>query len=188
MYTPYVRITSGNVYTVLDSVAKNPLGTVYSPPVVQSLPTTTNGIAAPPVYKYVQYNSTSNPAVVANPAPVFYTDQTFTTVTGVQSEGLGLNFIAGYLLPNSTAISGFTAALLNTSYVWIQIGGFLAGAIVPGSTAVGDAIFGAAGNWTAGRIAANSAITNKIYGFATSAVSGGLSNLQLGPVGCFWGS
>ena len=53
MYTPYVRITNGNPYTVLDAAAKNPLGAVYAPPVTQSLPTTTNGIGAPAVMKYV---------------------------------------------------------------------------------------------------------------------------------------
>ena len=111
-------------------------------------------------------------------------------MSGVESEGLGLNFIAGYLLPNTTAISGLTAANLNTSYVWIQIGGFLGTAIVAAATAVGDAVIGIAGNWTVGRIAANSAITNKIAGWATSAAVafGSLytANIQLGPVGCFW--
>lgn len=194
MYTPYVRISTGNPYTVLDSTAKNALGAVYAAPQNEGLPTTTNGVGAPAVIKYVYYNSTANPAPVGAPAPVYWTDQTFTTVSGVFSEGLGTNFIAGFLLPNTTAISGLTAATLNTSYVWIQIGGFLSAAIVPASTAVGDAIIGAptAGNWTNARVAAGTAPTNKIAGWAASAAVafGSLytADIQLGPSGCFWGS
>ncbi len=192
MYTPYVRISTGNPYTVLDASAKNALGALYSPPAPEGLVTTTNGFGAQPVMKYVLYNSTANPAPVGAPAPVYWIDETFTAVSGVESEGLGVNFVAGYLLPNTTVISGLTATELNESYVWIQVGGFIGAAIVPASTAKGDAIIGKAGNWTNDRIAAGSAILNKIMGFAASAAAtfGALytADIQMGAPGCFWGS
>ena len=47
-----------------------------------------NAFGAPAIFMLVQYKSTANPAPVAAPAPVYWTDNTFTVVSGVESEGI----------------------------------------------------------------------------------------------------
>src|ERR1700749_19196 len=47
--------------------------------------TPSNPFGAPGIYMLVWYKSTGNPAPQAAPAPVYWTDTTFTTVTGVAS-------------------------------------------------------------------------------------------------------
>lgn len=195
MYTPYVRITTGNVATVLDVNPTNPLGTIYSPPQNQALPATTKGFAAQPVYKYVQYVSTATPAPIAQPGVVYYTDETFTKVTAVETEALGtsatlsLNFGAGYLLTNTTAVSTLTAAILQSSYVWIQVGGFLAGAqVIASGSAVGDTIIPITGtNWIPGRTAiATAPPFSRPFGVQLAAATTGVADVLIN--GMFWGS
>jgi hypothetical protein len=172
------------------SQPKNVLGTLYSPPIAPGI-STQNGQGAPPVYKYVQYNSTANPAVVAAPAPVYWKDETFTIVTAVFSESLTASAasIAGYLGPNSTSISGFTAALLNTNYVWIQVAGFLAGAYAPTTGgAVGSTIQGVTGNWTSTAIAAGTAPANRVLGIQLTAIASSACDVLVGGYQSFWGS
>ena len=65
MYTPYIRITTGNVQTVLDNVAKNPVGCIYSPPAPQGAPRLTQRALAGG-----RSSSTSTPSSTSNPAPV----------------------------------------------------------------------------------------------------------------------
>lgn len=193
MYTPYPRVTTGNVQTVLDAVAKNAIGSIWSPPANLGAPLSTKGLGAQPVYKYVYYNSTTNPTPVAAPAPVYYTDETFTTVTGNAAEAFittGGASIAGYLMPNSTAISGLTAAQLNQSYVFIQIGGLLVGAYAPTVTttpAAGNVIVGAAtGNW-ASTVVAVSAAASRQLGFQWTAIASAACDVLVDG-DCFWGS
>ena len=163
MYTPFVRTgTTGSYLTQVDSALNangavnfsNPLGTLWSPPINEGNVQSTNGYGAPPVLKYVQYLSTSNPAPVAWPAPVYWVDETFTVVTPVVTESLGdtINSIAGYLLVNTASVPTLTQAVLtnggNGVGVWIQVGGFLAGGAAAASTAVGDYVIGITGtNW-----------------------------------------
>lgn len=184
MYTPYPRLSTGSVLTQLDTVALNPLGCIWSPPANQALPSSTAGFGAQPVYKYVKYTSTTNPAPVAFPAPVVFTDTSFTVVSGNAAEAFtvtGLVGIAGYLLPNTASFSGLTNVILNNSYCWIQIGGYLGGAYVPASTAIGDNIVGiATGNFVAGRVAAGTAATSRPFGVALSAIASGVANVLLG--------
>lgn len=191
MYTPYVRITTGNFQTTLDNTAQNPLGCIYAPPVNAGAITTAPGTGAQPVVKYVYYNSTSNPAVVASPAPVYYKDETFTVVTGNAAEAFVTTLgcmIAGYLLPNSTAYSGLTAAILNQSYCWIQIGGFLAGAYAPTTTpGAGDLVVGlTTGNWASEGVSA--ATANGLLGRQLTAVVSNACDVLVGADGTFWGS
>ena len=89
----------------------------------------------------VYYQSTGNPAPQSAPAPVYWTDNTYTTVTGVESESLlGLNGIAGYLMLNTTSLPTLTATLLNgtaanPSQVIIRVGGYLVGSgLAPAAT------------------------------------------------------
>src|SRR5262249_43364743 len=124
MFNEYAKISSGSVFTTVDTFdstkmnnnAQNPLGAIYYiPPATESGSAllTATGVASGLFVKYVRYSSTANPATVAGPAPVYWTDETFTVVTGVFSEGLvaatgSANSAAGWLLPNTTAAgSGF---------------------------------------------------------------------------------
>jgi hypothetical protein len=198
LYGAYQRITTGNVRTTIDSSTvplngppRQPLGTIYSPPINVGLATTT-GQGAPPIYKYVQYQSTANPAVVAAPAPVYYTDETFTVVSGVFTESFlgAAGSIAGYLMPNSTDYSGLTAALLNGNWVWIQIGGYLKGAYAPtaGTNAVGTTIIGSTGNWTSTAVAVGTAPSSRVLGMELTAVASAACDVLVGTYSTFWGS
>jgi hypothetical protein len=193
MWNEYPKISTGNPKTVVDAYnaalqnngALNPLGAIYTIPPNQGAIGSSSGIGMFLTVKYVRYSSTANPAVVAGPAPVYYTDQTFGTVSGVSTEGFaGLNSVAGLLLVNSTDYSGLTATILNGNFVWIAIAGWVSGCIAPASTAAGDAIIAAAGNFTPARVAANTAPTNKLIGWATSAIASSLCNILCQGIAC----
>ncbi len=169
---PYLSITGP--FSSLDSVAQNDIGTRYAQVLSQNSPSQEQT-----VLRYVQYVSTANPAPLAYPAPVYWVDSTFSKVSGVFSEGLGANFLAGWLLPNTTAIPSLTSSLLANAFVWIADGGFLAGAAVTGAPAVGASIFGAAGNWTTAFLAAGTAPTNRVAAWAVTAESGGICDLMI---------
>lgn len=142
--------------------------------------TIANPNGAPAIYMLVTYKSTATPAPVTAPAPVYWTDTTYTTVSGVESEGAyGLSSAAGFLMVNTTSVPSLTATLLNTALVLIQVAGPLSGAIGPASTVAGDWIFGAAGNWLDARSAAGTHPGYQPFGIATSSVSGGLINILL---------
>jgi hypothetical protein len=193
MYTSYPRVTSGNFQTTLDNSPLNNIGAIYSPPPTSGAPLSTKGLGAQPVCKYLFYKSTSQPAPVAVPAPVYYVDESFTTVSGNAAEAFtvtGLPMVAGYLLPNTTAFPSLTAAILQSTYVWVQVGGLLVAGYAPAATAVGDSIIGiATGNFVAGRVAAGTAATSRPFGTALTAVSGGTADILLGAAQTtFWGS
>ena len=195
MYTPYVRISTGNPSTVLDVNPTNTLGAIYAPPASPTVVTSSKGYGAQPVMKYVQYKSTSQPTPGAAPAPVYYTDESFTVVSGNAAEAFitaGFVCVAGYLLVNTTSVSTLTAAILQSSYVWIQIGGVLVGATVPGSTAVGDTIIGAAsGNFASTRVVAGTPPTTtvKYLGYALTAIASSVGDVMVGGLSStFWGS
>jgi hypothetical protein len=93
--------------------------------------------------KYVLYKSTANPALLAAPGPVYYTDETFTTVSGAPAEAFVASnptYSAGFLLPNTGSVAGvgvgsaISATILNNgglgSYVWIGVCGFVPSASV----------------------------------------------------------
>jgi len=219
MYTPYVRLTSGNPRTILDAQpGKNPYGTLYAPPINQALPSTQPGLGSPAVLKYVYYNPTLlTTAPVVAPAPVYWKDSTFTTVTPVFAEAMGGTvalpttatianvFVAGWLLPNTTDIAGLVANPTNTplappslngSGVWIQVGGFLSGALI-GTAAglVGNIItmLPAGTPFTAQSAAAIPAVITPILGRQLTvgvAVTGGFTaDIIVGDFGdTFWGS
>jgi len=138
---------------------------------------------SPVAYRYVRYNSTTNAAWLAEPAPVYWVDAAHTTVTGTFSEGLTATSadIAGYAMPNTTDLSQFTGAQLatavNGNFIWIQVFGRILGAFAPGSTAVGDLLIGATGNFTSARIANHATQTaDTPLAWATTAVSSSKSN------------
>lgn len=201
-------ISTGNLYTAIDTYgstistqpptntpsnpngALNPLGATFLlEPGAQGIPAiyypggslNSNGWGAPLVIRYVRYNSTANPALLAAPAPVYWTDETYTTVTGVFSEGLpaatgNLNSLAGLLLVNTTNYPGSKtgaqlATILNGNFCFIVTRGFVAAASAPAATAVGDALVGTAGNFTLARVASGTAPTSRYNFIAQSALS-----------------
>lgn len=190
MYNPFPRVSTGNMLTVLDATARNPVGSIWSPPTNLGLPLSTKGLGAQPVVKYLYYNSTTNPTPVAGPAPVYYTDETFTTVSGNAAEAfITVNgcCLAGYLLPNTTSISGLTAAELNTSYVFVQTGGLVTAAWGPtsGTLGIGLAIGAATtGNWAS----IGTATLPKIAGYQMTVAASSLCDVLVCSNGPFWGS
>lgn len=198
-------ITTGNLQTAIDTYAStistqppintpsnpngalNPAGAAFllAPGVGQGASGAkalygANGWGAPLIVRYVRYNSTANPALLAYPAPVYWTDETYTTVSGVFTEGNpaatgNLNSLAGWLLPNSTALAltgAASATALNGNWCFIATKGFLPNAAVVAATAVGDALVGAAGNFVVGRVASGTAPTSRFNAIAQSAVTG----------------
>lgn len=188
------QVTTGNVRTTYDlynaSVPFNnqkcPLGSlIYDVIGADSISGKLTPAGAMTVYKYVLYKSTTNPALLASPGVVYYTDETGTIVSGAMADGVfnGANAVAGYMMPNTTDIAGLTAAILNNgglgSYVWIAVGGFVGGATAVAATAVGDALIGSATAFTPGRTAAGTAPTNRVLAFAQTAIAGGVSDVMV---------
>lgn len=188
---------ASSTYFPYNNGAANPPGSLYfipSPSQGGNLTlASATGYASGLWVRYVLYKSTANPAMVGGPAVVYYTDETYTTVTGVFSEGNpaatgNANSIAGWLLPNTGTVAGVgvgtavSATILNNggagSYVFIGLLGFIPSCSVVAATAIGDALIGAAGNFTTGRVAAGTAPTNKILGWAKSAIAAGVADVE----------
>ena len=209
-------VSTGNLGTAVDTYAStvstqpptntpsnpngalNPIGAAFliapgSPllPVAQYYPSASgslnsNGWGAPLIVRYVRYVSTTAAAWLAYPAPVYWTDETYTTVTGTFLEGLpastgNLNSLAGWALPNTTIYPGSkTGAQLNTiingNVIFIATQGFVPGAAVVASTAVGDAIIGTSGNFTVTRTASGSAPLCSRNALALSAVTANVTS------------
>jgi hypothetical protein len=178
--------------------ARNPLGSVsYVPAFSQGggltpgggVLSTAVGYGAGLWMKYVLYKSTANPAVQTGSAVVYWTDETFTTVSGQQSEAvgtIGASAIAGWLLPNSGAVAGigagatlFTATLLNNggngSFVWIGLTGFIPSAFVS-SAAQGNLVYGS-GNFAVTAIADGSNITHRAAGYVWGAAASNIADV-----------
>lgn len=151
--------------------------------------TATNPSGAPRIFMLVEYLSTSaittgNLTTAAAPAPVYWTDETYTTVSGISTEGLGLNFVAGYMLLNTvTGIgnggSALTAAALLGSYMLIQVAGYLKGAYAPttGTQGIGNWIEGVAGTLVSQSVIAGTAPGYRTLGVQATAVASGLCDV-----------
>lgn len=181
--TPYSAVDTFNSLLENNGAAQ-PLGSIYAAP-LNPATISTNGVGLQPIYKYVRYNPTVSQTILAGPQLVYWKDETFTTVTGLSSESVGINFVAGWLLYNTTTIpQGSTsnanyAAVINGNYVWIQVGGFLPGAFVTAAS-VGDSIYGAASTFGAtGHTAQSTAPPNHVAGWAYTAASSNLADLYV---------
>lgn len=142
--------------------------------------TVTNPSGSPAIYMLVQYKSTVQPAPAAAPAPVYWTDETLTTVSGVSTEsGFGLSGIAGYMMVNTASVSGLTAAQIQTAQLLIQVAGPLTAGVAPALTVAGDWIIGAAGNFTPGRVAQGTQPGYRSFGIGLTAVTAGLADILL---------
>ena len=211
MYTPYVRFA--NPQTQLDSTAKNTPGSIYSPPPGVYSPSTsqpvfsttagssTPGYGAPGVFKYVYFYDSAalTGTAQAAPAPVYYIDESFTTVTSNAADAwftTGGAMVAGYWMPNTVSLgTSLTAAnwylQMVQSYGWIQIGGFLPGALVPstlGSDAAGNVIEGlTTGSWVSTSNTTHQA-SSRVLGVQLHASAASLVDVLVGGFTTFWGS
>lgn len=148
--------------------------------------TATNVNGSPAIYVLAQYLSTSATTLAqwttaGAPAPVYWTDTTFTTVTGILSEalngGTSAQAVAGYWMPNTVSIPNVTLAQLLGGYGLVQVAGYLPGAYGPASGAALNAwISGATGAFQS--VGATTAPTLRTLGVQLSAVTAaGLCNV-----------
>jgi hypothetical protein len=151
---PYVAGSGGSD----GNGALNPLGSIWTIPAPSNggntLLATAAGYGNFMSVKYLRYSSTANAAVNVGPGICYYTDETFTTVSGTMSEGInGSNSsVAGFMLPNKGVVAGvglgttaFTAALLNGNYIFVAVGGFVPAAFLGYAGAQSAGIMGATG-------------------------------------------
>jgi hypothetical protein len=201
--TEYPVIFSGSIYTTLDvsntnsgltapanNGALNLLGAEYTLPLNPALAIGTapyKGLGAPLRIKYVQYLSTAASSFIAAPGVVYWTDTSFTIVTGLASEALNgsINAVAGYIALNTTNYPGSLTgaqllAAVKGNFCWIVTGGYLPAAESVGSVVAGDYLIGSASAFIPARMAANSAPTNTVLGMAATAVSNSLSDVVVG--------
>jgi len=172
--------------------APAPPGSVYFIP---SPSQNTNALASSVGYasglwvKLVLYKSTGNPAVKTGPAPVYYTDATFSTVSGTFSEGVQASksvSAAGWLLPNSGTVAGigagttaFTATLLNNgglgSWVYIGLQGYIPSAYLAAGAA-SNRVYGS-GDFATTGVAADGASTYSDFYFIGTVMQTVSSNI-----------
>jgi hypothetical protein len=159
----------------------------------------TAGFGAPPVFKYVYFYDANalTGTMQAAPAPVYWTDESFTTVTGNAANAYittGGASIAGYLMPNTVALGTSQTgaqwyAQLSQSYCWIQVAGF--GSQFYGPTtggAVGDYVIGlTTGSWASSGVTTISA-SSRVLGYQMTAVTNSLCDVLVGGLSTFWGS
>lgn len=176
----YPVVSTGSIFTAIDTFnsalenngALNVPGQEYQLP-VNAADVTTTGAGIQKFVKYVRYNPTVSQTILTGPAPVYWKDFNKTVVTGLQSEACyaGANAIAGWLLYNTGTLASALAATINGNFCFIFTGGYLKQALVAASTAVGDAMIGGASAFTPVRVAAGTAPTNKVIGFAETAIA-----------------
>jgi hypothetical protein len=136
-------------------------------------------------YRYVLYKSATNPALLAQPGLVYYTDNTFTKVSGAIADGITgtASDFAGLLMLNTTDLTTITATILNNSGngsgVWICIGGFVKAATSIAATAVGDTLIGGATSFTPARVASGVAPTFTKTMTALTAIASGVSDVEV---------
>jgi hypothetical protein len=200
-----IQIDTGNVLTYCWNPSASPISVYANIGEIQVLgqryvgysaaaPGTTNPPASnpsgsPAIYVLAQYLATSATTLAnwqtANaPAPVYWTDTTFTTVTGIASEALngGTNatMVAGYLMANYVSLPKLTLTQLLGGYVFVQVAGYLAGAYGPanGTAGVNNSIIGYTGAFQSSGTASGSfpGLPRKL-GVQLSAVSSGLCNV-----------
>lgn len=181
---PYVGQTAYSSIDTFNTALENngalqPLGTIYQAPLNPDS-IVTAGIGANVYLKYVRYNPTVTQVLKNGPMLMYWKDNTFTTVTGLASEAYeGINNIAGWMLYNTTAVTGATAAQVNGNFIWLFVGGFLPGAWVTAATA-GDSIYGAASTFGAtGHTAESTAPTNRVAGWALTTAASNLADLNV---------
>jgi hypothetical protein len=176
--------------------APAPPGSIYFIPAAAQ---NTNTLASAVGYasglwvKLVLYKSTANPAVKTGPAPVYYVDETFTTVSGKFTEGIisttGSSMaFAGWLLPNAGTVAGigagstlFTATTLNNgglgSWVYIGLQGFIPSAYLAAGAQT-NMVYGS-GDFAVSAVAlAGTAPAQKLAAWVWGAVTSNIGDIQ----------
>ena len=161
-----IQIDTGSVLTYLWNPTASPIQPYANLGEIQVLghryvgisnSSASNPAGAPAVYVLAQILSTSamtlaNWQAANAPAPVYWTDETFTTVSAVYSEAynsIGNQMIAGYLMANYASLPKATLAQLLGGYVFVQVAGFLKAAWGPTTTpGSGYNITGSTGTFT----------------------------------------
>jgi hypothetical protein len=122
-------------------------------------------------YMYVQYNSAGATVPLVG-APAYLVGLSAVQVSALYSESQSgtINDVVG-MIGN---------VITNLYYGWIQISGNFVGAIdTSGAIAKGDQLIGATDENTTGRVALNTAPTNKCIGYAYTATAGNKANFFL---------
>jgi hypothetical protein len=147
--------------------------------------TAANPYGAPAIYELVKYLSTSalttaNLTTFGGPVPVWWTDNTFTTVTAISSEALSLNIPAGYMVLNIVDLPTLTAAMVLGAQLLVQVGGYLKGAYMSasaGTAGIGNFIEPYAGTGTTQSVAAGTPLGYNKFGTQLTAISAGLCDV-----------
>jgi hypothetical protein len=188
-----LQIDTGATRTYLFNKALSPIQVYANIGEVQTLgqryfgvtnTTPVNPAGAPAIFQLAQYLSTSalttaNLTTFGGPVPVWWTDETFTTVSAISTEGLSLNTPAGYLMVNIISLPTLTAAQLFGAQVLVQVAGFLKGAYGPtsGTAGIGNFIEPVAGTGTSQGVVLGTAPGYNKFGTQLTAVTAGLCDV-----------
>lgn len=149
--------SAGGITTTNDSIQKAPLGILFR--------------YKGNVYRYVLHYASSTVASakggVAHWKSIDPANGTF-TVTADQSDGIGLNLIAGIF--GGVVTAGY--------YTWIQVGGVVS-SYVADNTVAGDVCISGSTDLYFARLAADASITYKPYGVALETKSATVTNQAL---------
>lgn len=191
-----IQIDTGKARTYLFNKSLSPISVYANIGEVQVLgqryvgnanTTAANPSGSPAIYQLVQYLSTSalttaNLTTANGPIPVYWTDNTFSTVTAISTEAFAtapLAFPAGYMVVNVVDLPTLTAAMVLGAQLLIQVGGYCKAAYAPaqGSVGIGSWIEGYAGVGQTNGIAAGSSPTYQPFGRQLTVIASGLCDV-----------
>ena len=191
-----IQINTGKVRTSFYNKSASPIS-IYSDIGAVQVPgqryfsvtntTASNPYGAPAIYELANYLSTSalttaNLTTFGGPVPVYWTDNTFSTVTAISSEGLGLNFAAGFMVLNIIDLTTLTAAQVLGAQLFVQVAGYLKGAFAngAGTPGIGNWVVPVAGTGTTTGVAAGTPIGYRPFGVQMTAIVAGLCDVLVG--------
>lgn len=177
--------------------ALNIPGGVYAIPTPSSSGSTlasAKGYGSYTIVKYCLYLAASNPAMVTGPAPVYYTSETFTQVSGMDADAIAgattaPSMVAGWLPLNTGSVAGVgigsavSATILNNnnlgSWVFIILSGFIPSAYLAAGAQGGQLSASAAATtaFSTTTVAPGSSPINKIIGYVVSTVSSNIGDV-----------
>jgi len=191
-----IQIDTGKARTYLYNKSLSPISVYSDIGEVQVLgqryiasenSTAANPSGSPAIYQLVKYLSTSalttaNLTTANGPMPVYWTDNTFSTVTAISTEAFAtapLAFPAGYLMVNVVNLTTLTAAQVLGAQLLIQVAGYCKAAYAPaqGTVGIGSWIEGYAGTGQTTGVAAGSSPTYQPFGRQLTAIASGLCDV-----------
>ena len=186
------QVTSGNFQTTVDPYVSGYAGYPNNPgeraipgaAYYDSTGTFSNPWGAPGKYRYVRYYDSANTAItnLTAPAPCYWTDETYTTVTPIYNQGTatGLNGVAGLIMPNLTALPSLVLATtgtgigqtpLNGNWIWICVGGLVKSVIGVTGAVAGDKLIGSTTAFTPGLVVAATTTGYRVIGYCQAAAA-----------------